>query len=58
MFLLDSTMTTFVSGLQYSNIYKHDIYDFYDLFSLSSTFFALSLFYCCCIFGINIYICN
>lgn len=38
MFLLDSTMTTFVSGLQYSNIYKHDIYDFYDLFSLSSTF--------------------
>lgn len=38
MFLLDSIMTTFVSGLQYSNIYKHDIYDFYDLFSLSSTF--------------------
>lgn len=44
MFLFNSTMTTFVSGLQYSNIYKHDIYDFYDLFSLSSPFLAF-LFY-------------
>lgn len=44
MSLLDSTMTTYVSGLQYSNIYKHDIYEFYDLFSLSSTFLAF-LFY-------------
>lgn len=47
MFLLNSTMTTFVSGLQYSNIYKHDIYDFYDFFVVflpRSTFLAFLLY--------------